>query len=310
MNFKSIFAAVLSFFVSSSLPAKEKIKVVTTIPDFAWLAEEIGDSALEVNALLSGRDNPHYVDAIPEYVRKVANADVVCVVGMELEVGYMPAILSRSGNAAVQHGGKGYCDLGNAIDALEKHSEPIDRSMGDVHPHGNPHYYLSPMQMIKAGERLKDILISVAPANAKQFTVGYSELTTKLLALKDENAKRLKSIDRSKPLIIEYHKEFSYFLHDYGLKSFGSIEEKPGVPPSSRRLAEVALAARNAGVKVVLSTDYNPEKTLQKFSELSGLPVIRVPSMVQRGTKLDDYPKVHNHIVDQLIQHIKGSDKS
>ena len=129
----------------------ESLRVVTTTTDLAWLTKQIGGDEVEVTSLLSGEEDPHYVDAVPRFIHLVANADIVCVVGMDLEIGWMPKVLSKSANAQVQPGGKGYCETGKGVEALDVITNDVDRSMGDVHPDGNPHFQLSPLHMAQAG---------------------------------------------------------------------------------------------------------------------------------------------------------------
>ena len=314
MNFKGLVILIACFLPITSLSkesaSKNKIQALSTIPDLAWLIQEIGGDKVNSQALLTGRENPHHVDAIPEFVLRVADADLVCMVGMELEIGYLPPVLSRSGNAKVQAGSGLYCDASRQVPVLEKPSAPVNRSMGDVHPHGNPHYYLSPTAMSAAASEITSLLSKVKPEHAKQFLTASELLKNKLLAIAQSNKEQLKSIDRSKPLIIEYHKEFSYFFNEYELNSFGSIEEKPGVPPSAHRIGEIALAAKKAGVKIALATDYSPTKVLKRFSEISGIPFIQVPTMIQPGSKFDSYEKVQTYIAEALKAALSSPSKT
>ena len=287
------------------------ISFISTIPDFSWLASQIGGDKVDSRALLKGTENPHFVDAVPEFVRLIANAQVVCIAGLELEVGYMPAVLSRSGNPFVQPGGKGFCDLGKSISVLDKPSGPVDRSMGDVHPTGNPHFYLSPKSMAEAAKGIAEVLTRVDTLHKADYDNGLKKAVFVLSKIGEENRSKLIKLNlKEKPLMLEYHREFSYFIDYYGLESFGSIEEKPGVPPSAGRIAEVALAAKKAGVRFVLATDYSPAKSLKRFSELSGIPVLTVPTMVQSIEGMKSYGDVQNRIVDLIVDVIKQSTKS
>lgn len=290
-------------FLLTSVPCFAKpIKAVTTIPDLAWIMQNLGDKELEATPLLTGKENPHYIDALPSYILKVADADIVCMVGLELEVGYIGPILSKSGNGKVQSHSPTYCDASKQVKVLEKATGPVDRSMGDVHPNGNPHYYLSPTAMIGAANEIAGVLGKYDPIKKPLYEKNFEAIKSKLSELVKSNKDKFKKVDLSKPFIIEYHREFSYFFDEYALKSFGTIEEKPGVSPSAGRIAEIAIAAKNAGVKVVLATDYSPAKVIKKFSEISGIPVLTVPTMVQPATKFDSYEKVQNYIVDELVK--------
>lgn len=255
-----------------------QIRVVTSLPDLARMIEEIGKNHVEVTSLLRGNEDPHFADANPDFIRQVNRADVVCVVGLDLEIGWIPKVLAKSGNAKVQPGGKGYCEAGSSVKALDIPSGPINRAMGDVHASGNPHFYLSPLAMSEASEALTRALIAARPDLASEFKKNQAELKTQLRELHARMSKTLKEKNKGKQLlVIEYHKEFAYFLSAYEIKSTGTIEEKPGVPPSMGRLAQVALDAKKSGVQIALAASYSPEKDLKKFSDLSGIPYLKLP---------------------------------
>lgn len=295
-----------------SAQAADRLKVITTVPDLAWMVQEIGGDLVEAKPLLHGTENPHFVDAVPDYIRQVADAKVVCLVGLDLEVGYMPPILNKSGNAAVQPSGKGYCEVGKSVTVLDKPTGPVDRSMGDVHPTGNPHYFLSPKSLAEGGKEVVKVLSQVDPAHAAQYEKGLTAFKTKMDSLSQEikaKLEPLRAAQKGKPVLIEYHKEYAYFLAEYGIQSFGSIEEKPGVPPSAGRLADVGGAAKAAGVLVVLAADYNPAKTLQRFQEISGIPVVVVPTMIQPKGAITAYPELQRHIADSLLKALQAKGK-
>jgi len=299
-----LFTLAVGLVLASSAHAQKKVKVavVTTVTELAWVANQIGGAHVEAKPLLDGTENPHYVDALPEFIRLTAEADVFCQIGLELEVGWVPAVLKRSGNARVQSGGKGFCDTSSAIDVLEKATGPVDRSMGDVHPHGNPHYWHSPEELAGAAEVIEETLARVDPIHAADYKKNLATLQAQLAKASAENKAALAPIVAlpGANLIIEYHKEFSYFVDHYGLKSFGSVEEKPGVPPSAGRLAEVAMAAKAAGVKAVLAMQYSPEKLLKKFTELSGIPVIVLQGSMLTAKPDQDYYALQREHVEKL----------
>ena len=292
------FLAAIAFLISAH-PAPAAVRVVTTLPDLAWAAREIAGSHAEVSALLKGRENPHYVDTIPDFIRRVADAQVVCIVGLDLEIGWMPKVLARSGNAQVQPGGKGYCEAGKSVKVLEIPGGPVDRSMGDIHPFGNPHFWLSPRGMAESGEAIRDALTRVDPAHAEDYRKNHVALVKRLEALLTKNRARLTRAlaGRTGPVLIEYHKEFTYFLVAHGIRSAGSIEEKPGIPPSAGRIGEVALAAKAQKLKIALGGDYAPLKVMSRFTELSGIPHVRVPTSILTEGSPRTYEELQEAIV-------------
>ena len=301
---KSVLSLLLLLF-GMSVQAADKIKVVTTLPDLAEVVRAIGGDQVEVDSLLKGTEDAHFLDAVPTYIRLVANADVVCFMGLDLEIGWLPKILEKSANAKVQAGSAGYCNTGSAVTALEKPNTAVDRSMGDVHAHGNPHFNLSPKALSEAATVIEKSLSSARPSHADAFKKSLKKFQDQMKVLKESLDKKLKPVQflaRGRPLVIEYHKEFTYFFDAYGVKSFGSIEDKPGVPPSGTRLSEVATAAAAAKVCLAFAANYAPENTLKKFSEISRIEYKKLPAMVQKNNeKYNSIEKLQNALVEALL---------
>jgi zinc/manganese transport system substrate-binding protein len=289
----------------SALQAHAALQVVTTTQDLAWVAREIGGARVEVQSLLQGSENPHYSNATPEFIRRAANADVLCAVGLELEVGWLPKVLTRSGNAKVQPGGKGFCEAGRSIETLEKPTSTVTRAMGDVHPQGNPHFWLSPTALAQAAGEISQALVRADPEGEKVYTEGLKRLRQLLEKVLNENRKKLVSILKEHSPLMEYHREFVYFTHAYGLKSIGSIEEKPGVPPSAGRIAQVAKEAKDLGVRLAIAAPYSPSGVLERFREISGIPVVILPTSVQPMGGPKDYPELQTRLIQALLDHMK-----
>jgi len=292
-----------------SLLFADPIKVITSTTDLGWTTKEIGGELVDVSPLLKGTENPHYVDAVPEFVRLAADAKAAITIGLELEIGWMPKVLARSGNAQVQPGGKGYVEVGKAITVMEKPEGPVDRSMGDVHPGGNPHFWISPPHLAVAAGPIATTLTTVDPAHAKEYAAGLAKVRATLKDLEAKGQARLKPllVGKDGPVLIEYHKEFTYFLDTYKLKSLGSIEEKPGVAPSAGRLAEIAQSAKAAGIRFAIAGDTAPKKVLERFTELSGIPVQVVPLSVVPRSKPKTYEELHNTIIEAVASGLSGA---
>lgn len=271
---------IFCLLISTSLFAEAKIKVVTTLPDIAELVREIGAQEVEVQSLLTGNEDPHYADARPDYILKVNRADVICMIGLDLEDGWLAKVLTKSGNKKVQEGGSGYCVLGKAVKPLDIPSGTLNRSMGDIHAHGNPHFNLSPLKMAEAGAEVVRVLSAIQPDKASEFQKNYEAFSLRMNQLQNSLAKNLKN-----KKVMEYHKEFTYFFHTYNLDSVGSLEEKPGMPPSAARIGLVAKLAKENNVSVLLANPSAPHKVLERFQELSGVPVVIVPSYLQTTGK-------------------------
>lgn len=311
---RPIFVQVLIFcLIGLSLISETtlgKVQVVTTIPDLAWAARKIGGPHVEVVSLLKGSEDPHYVDAVPEFIRLVANADVLCSIGLSLEIGWLPKILNRAGNAKVKKGGPGECVTSSHVQVLGKSTQSVDRSMGDVHPEGNPHFWISPEQFVAGAEVIQDALIRTDSSNAESFRQGFQSMKKEVLDQFQKNRKILQESLKSfsGPLLIEYHSEFAYWLKDFGLTSYGAIEEKPGILPSVGRLADLAKELRKApSVRLILASTTNPKSTLEKFHELAGLPVVSVPTLTSERNFPQTYLEFQDHLLNKVLAVVKAT---
>jgi zinc/manganese transport system substrate-binding protein len=272
---------------------------VTTTTDLQWLVQKIGGSRVKVESLLNGTEDPHFIDAMPHFVSKVAAADIFCLVGLELETGWAPGVLTRSGNKKVQKGGKGYCETGATVSALGIPVGQIDRTQGDVHPSGNPHYHLGPDAFLQGGKTVLQTLVRIDSASKSYYQNNFEKLKKELVGLKLKVAKILEPIKDQKYL--EYHKEFTYFFKEFGLKNEGSIEAAPGVLPSAGRLARVSVQAANSKIALALAAKTSPKKITKKFVAMSKVPVARVPlSIVKRG-KIKTYEDLLTHIAKSMV---------
>ncbi|HRK06561.1 MAG TPA: metal ABC transporter substrate-binding protein [Pseudobdellovibrionaceae bacterium] len=310
--------SVLAVLVGSSrAQAQEALRVLTTLPEFAEMALDLsgGEAGfpVEVEHLLRGHEDPHFVEALPSFVKRASRADLVVSVGLELESAWLTKVLAKSGRAQVQKGGQGYCELGAGVEVLQKPQGPISRAMGDVHASGNPHFYLSPLHLISAAKRLGECLTRLRPKSAEAVAANVSRFEKRMLALHQELTRKLKaSLGRGQSLeslrFIEYHQDFTYFFAAYGLRSIGAIEEKPGVPPSAARIAQAATWARAEGVRLALAATHHPDASMSKFSEISGIPNRRWPVMLRPGDeKFDRIEKLHRYYIEQLIAAIQAS---
>lgn len=272
MNFKIIFILLFWF----SLPASGKIKVVATTPDLAYLAHTIGGPHVDVFSLLDGSEDPHFVDAVPLFIQKTASADLFIEVGLGLEEGWVPKVLQKSGNKKIQSGSNGFCSTGASVNVLEKVHGKINRSMGDVHGEGNPHFHLSPSHYLQAAEKVLACLKAVSPKDEAAFKSQFATLKEEI----DRTSADVKNVlaGSRKKVIAEYHKQFFYFIDFFQLPKAEPIESVPGVPPSAGRLSERAQKARQEGLSLVLATDYHNEKVLRKFKELSNVNYVKVPA--------------------------------
>lgn len=289
-----IFISITLFLVSFS--AKATINVVATLPELAWVANEIGKEQVKTISLLNGAEDPHYVDASPSFVFKVSKADVFIFNGLDLETGWLPKVMQMSGNAKVQRGESGLCNASEKVAALEKVAN-YDRSQGDIHPNGNPHYTISPKAMIKVGEQIKGCL---EKASGKKFDKNFNSFKSKMEKLSKEMAKTLAPL-KGKNFMV-YHREFSYFFSEFGLVNAGSLEEVPGVLPSASYLVKVAKKAKENNALLALASSVSPKSYLKKFKEISGIDFL----MLQlHSAPEEDYVKFANKLAEKISERAK-----
>lgn len=287
MYIKLLFLILFSFKCFSA-------EVITTLPEFAWVVKKLAPK-VEVKHLLSGIEDPHFVDASPSFVFKLAKAKLLIKNGMQLEMGWLPKVTEQSGNAQIQIGGKGHCDAStkvNKIGTLKKY----DRSMGDVHPAGNPHYTLSLIEMKNVIKMISECLTEVGIKFNKDNEAA-------LLLEFNKSIKTVKELllPISSKSFMVYHTEFNYFFRDFSLKNEGSLEEVPGVLPSALYLAKTANQAKDSNIALVLASHVSPEKYLQKFKGMSKVPYIK--SQIHPLNE-DDYLKHYIAFVKELVDRV------
>jgi len=280
--------------------AAATISVITTTTDLKWLTEKIGGDKVKVESLLNGKEDPHFIDAMPHFIGKVSNADMFCLIGLDLEVGWVPKILARAGNKHVQNGGKGYCETGRTITALNIPKGRVDRSLGDIHPMGNPHYHLGPDALLQGGETVLNTLITLDGSNAAHYLARFDKLKEELIQLKAKIAKILAPIKGQN--FMEYHREFTYFTTEFGLNNIGAIEVVPGVPPSAGRLARVSIQAQDSKVALALASITSPQDLTNKFTEMSGVPVSRLPISIASSGGPSTYEELLVLIANSMVK--------
>ena len=281
-----------------------ELKVLTTTPDLAWIAEQLLGEDATVSALLSGQEDIHHVEAVPSFVLKAARTDVLCFLGKGLEIGWLPKVIEKSANASIQAQASGHCEVGQAIDALEVPKGKIDRSMGDVHPDGNPHYYLSLPKLADAATYMAGVFkLNLPPNQHAKLDERTETLRRRLEETHQSLQKKLQSrFPDGLPPLMQYHGNFSYFAASYGFGPIQNIEETPGVPPSAAQLVNASLAAKKQKAWLLLAVPYNPKNIIDKFSHLAGIPALVVPDVSR--PKQSQYANpllLQAYLVDRII---------
>jgi zinc/manganese transport system substrate-binding protein len=279
----AVVAATALIALAGAMPARaqNKVRVVTTLPVFAELAKAIGGDKVEVQAIASPVQDPHFIDAKPSYILAASRADVWIEAGMELEVGWAPIILDGSRNGKIQKGSPGFVDASAHVQKLGVPPGGFDRSRGDVHPSGNPHYWLDPLNAVPITADITLALSRVDPRNAGY----YADRRRVFLAELDRRMGGWRS--RMGPLrgmpVVSYHESWIYLSRRFGLDIRGQLEPKPGIPPSPSHLARLIEQMKAANARLILVEPYYEMKNPQLVSRETGADTVELPNQPQRG---------------------------
>jgi len=286
--------------------AEAKVRVVTSTPDFAAIAKEIGGDKIDVESLAKGYQDPHFVDAKPIYITKLNRADILVYNGLDLEVGWLPILVTgaRNSNIATLNS-PGNVDASRFLTTvLDLPTGPVDRSMGDVHPRGNPHYMLDPRNGILVAKGITEKLSEVDPDNTGYYEENYRNFE-KLLELKiAEWAKELAPYKGTK--VVSYHKNLNYFTRWAGFEDAGYIEPKPGIPPTPSHVAALIKKMEAEDVKLVLASNYYPQKTPRIISEKTGAVFLSLPTSVGGEDGINTYFDLFDAIVGQITSALES----
>ena len=321
--------------VLATAPAEggDKLRVVTTTTDMAAIVRAIGGDKVEVTAIATGREDPHFIAAKPSYMMAARKADLWVRVGLELEIGYEELILDGSRNAGIRIGTPGHLDASEGVLRLEVPTQKIDRSMGDIHPLGNPHYWIDPLNGRIVAKSIGKRLCRLAPEHADYFDertesfqrqldermfgrelvakIGGSKLWALLLKGRLEQlleepgqpalggwlvAMRLYAGKR----IITYHRSWSYFAHRFGLEVADELEPKPGIPPSPGHVADVVKRVKDEGIEVLLMEPFYSRKAPDLVASQTGISIVECANCVGGQPEVTDYLTMIDNVVNRV----------
>lgn len=339
------------FFVSTFLPtaaalfllclvlppaakAQAQLRVVATLPDFASIARSVGGELVEVTSLLRGGEDPHFVEPRPSFVKELAQADALALAGMDLELGYLPPLLQGARNSKILPGATGYVDCSRVITPLEVPTGSVDRSMGDVHPWGNPHYWLDPLNGRRIAALLAEVFSTLRPEHRTRFVANADafqrEIAAKLvgkelaetydvekLALLYERG-GLEEFLRGRGELgkfsgwlaelaayrgfkaVDDHNMWPYFARRFGFEIVGHMEPKPGIAPTTAHLRQLVERMRADGVRVILSSPYYDPKHARFLAEATGARIVPLAHITGSRPGTDDYLATIDYNVRQL----------
>ncbi|MFZ2324699.1 MAG: metal ABC transporter substrate-binding protein [Ignavibacteriaceae bacterium] len=286
---KKIFFLILILVQSLSFA---NIKVVTTTTVIYDLVKEIGKDKVSVDYIARGDQDPHFVEVLPSYMMKLRKADLLFKIGMGLEM-WATQLIDGSRNNNLQ-----IIDLSNEINKKEVPSFKPDASYGDVHPYGNPHYWLDPENIKIMAKEIYENLAGKDNNNADFYKKNYEDYINKLNAkITDWNKKMSKLKDDN---MIFFHASWTYFADRYGLKIAGYVEPKPGISPSPSHNADLVKLIKSNNIKVIVMENFYSDSAPKQLSELTGAKVIKVPTSVFGMQGIDSYIQMMDYIINQL----------
>lgn len=270
-------ALVLLVLVLSPGLAQAKLVVVTTTPDLAAISAEIGGARVEVSAMAEATQDPHFVDARPHLALDLAQADLLVVVGANLEIGWLPVLLQGSRNPKIQASTRGYLDASTLVSLLEKAAGRVDRSMGDIHGQGSPHYLLDPRRAEQVAVGIGKRLAELDPEGHEFYLNNTKSFVSTLRAQRTVWEKQLAHL-RGKP-VVGYHRSLTYLADWLGLDVIDYLEPKPGIPPNPRHVAQVVELARARKVRFLLQEQWYPTSTSRVAADKIKTPLVVIPGM-------------------------------
>jgi ABC-type Zn uptake system ZnuABC Zn-binding protein ZnuA len=281
-------------------PAAAQLKVVTSTTDLHDIATAVGGSRIRATHIAEGFQDPHFVEAKPSYVLQLRDADVFAFVGLDLEVGWMSLLLEGSRNAKLTPGSPGYVDVSRVIPVLDVAVGRVDRSQGDVHPLGNPHYWLDPENAKRIAALFQQTFSALDPAGAATYARNAASFSSELDAASAAWDAHLSQI-RGKP-VVAWHTSWRYFAQYTGMNIVGFVEPKPGVPPSAQHLAGLVQTMRRTGAQVIIMEPFYDRRVAERIAGLTGATVLVLPPSVGGIKGIDSYIAMMQHNLTMLAR--------
>lgn len=290
-------------FAALTQAAHAELHVFACEPEWAALTKEIAQNKVDIYTATNAYQDPHHIQARPSLISKMRRADLLVCTGAELEIGWLPLLLRQSSNDKLQPGQPGYFEAAQQVTLLEKPAQ-VDRSMGDVHPEGNPHMQLDPHRIATVAEKLSERLALLDPDNAKFYQQHYQDFAKRWQhAMKawEVKAAPLKGV----PVAV-YHKGYAYLFHWLDIKEIVALEPKPGLPPSAGYLAEVKEKIAKQPVKMVIYSAYQSDQAANWLGANAHIPVVQLPFTVGGDDQAKDLFGLFDDTINRLLTGLKS----
>lgn len=280
-----------------------QLKVVTSTTDLYDIAKEVGGNRITATHIGEGYQDPHFIEAKPSFVLQLRKADVWAFVGLDLEIGWMPLLLDGARNPRIRQGGSGYLDASSVVPILDRPQGNVDRSMGDVHPLGNPHYWLDPENGRRIARLFEARFAQLDPANAAVYDRNERAFEERLKAAEKGWQSDLAAI-KGKP-VVAWHTSWHYFANYNKMNIVAYMEPKPGVPPSPSHLYQVIQTVKRTGAKAIVMEPFYDRKVADLVAKQTGIKVLILPPSVGGVKGIDDYIQLMQYNMAQLASAVR-----
>jgi zinc/manganese transport system substrate-binding protein len=287
---KKYFVLIISLIFSFNSFAE--IKVVTTTTVIADIVKNVGGDKVSVDYLCRGDQDPHFLEVLPSYMLKLRNADLVIKIGLDLEK-WLPQLIDGSRNDKLK-----LIDLSTNIEKKEVPTTKVDASQGDVHPYGNPHYWLDPENAKIMADEIYNALVGESLKDADYFKKNLDNFKTSIDAKLKEWSAKISSVKQKN--IITFHKSWIYFTDRFVLLEVGNVEPKPGIPPTPSHDAELIQLIKGGKIKIILMENYYSDSAPNHIAEITGVKVIKVPNAVYGMEGINSYISLIDYIINQI----------
>ncbi|MCY4513483.1 MAG: metal ABC transporter substrate-binding protein [Bdellovibrionales bacterium] len=305
---------ILFLFFLVGFQVEGKLNVLTTTKNIHSLTKSIAGDRIHLESILKGPQDPHYIAPKPSYMIKARDADLIILAGMELEIGWLPNIIQGARNPRIHQGQSGYLDASQFIQALSVPKGKVDRFFGDIHPFGNPHYLLDPLQAIKVSKGISQKLSELDPKNKDYYVKNQKQFETKIQQKVKEWKGRIQNFGVRK--IVTYHSSFEYFLDRFQLNFVGMIEEKSGIPPSAKHILNLIAKMKSSQTSCILVSSFYSNKWAEKIKRTVSVHVETVAIEVKALKEVVDYVSLIEGLVQAIercgrfTKNLKGEGKS
>jgi zinc/manganese transport system substrate-binding protein len=302
---QSLFWMLICAEVTPIGAAAKKLNVVASTADMAALAQEVGGDRISVEAIAKGYQDPHFVEAKPSFLLKLRQADLLISVGLQLEIGWLPPLITQSGNPKIQMGASGYLDASQFSEILEISHGAVTRAEGDVHPMGNPHYWLDPDNGRRIARGIAGKLADLAPGDAAYFQQRFQDFDKRLSMAEQKWDAEMKPYRGRK--VVTYHRSFTSFAKHFGLEVIGYIEPRPGIPPTPGHTIELISLIKRENCKTVLVEPYFDLKTPQSIGRETGARVLVYLPSVGGEKQVTSYIELFDYDIGLLTQAFRSA---